>query len=117
MRISDCSSDVCSSDLKFDWLVGGFYANEKLRVRDNLRFGEDYGRFASCRIISGGGLNFLYSPTNPLCVAPGVGPATIAGASGASGQIGRAHAELQSLMRISYAVFCVQKKKTKHNHT
>src|SRR3546814_18733469 len=94
MRISDCSSDVCSSDLKFDWLVGGFYANEKLRVRDNLRFGEDYGRFASCRIISGGGLNFLYSPTNPLCVAPGVGPATIAGASGASGpdilEIGRA---------------------------
>lgn len=72
-------------DGKLDWLVGGFYANEKLRVRDNLRFGEDYGRFATCRIISGGGLNFLYSPTNPLCVAPGVGPATIAGASGASG--------------------------------
>src|SRR3546814_10470672 len=31
----------------------------------------------------------------------------------ASQQIGRAHAELQSLMRISYAVFCLQKKKTK----
>src|SRR3546814_4714344 len=28
-------------------------------------------------------------------------------------QIGRAHAELQSLMRISYAVFCL--KKTTHN--
>src|SRR3546814_1799828 len=26
-------------------------------------------------------------------------------------QIGRAHAELQSLMRISYAVFCLNKKK------
>src|SRR3546814_2345818 len=25
--------------------------------------------------------------------------------------------ELQSLMRNSYAVFCLQKKKTKHNHT
>ena len=72
-------------DGKLDWLVGGFYANEKLRVRDNLRFGEDYGRFATCRIISGGGLAGLYSPTNPLCVFPGVGPATIAGASGASG--------------------------------
>jgi iron complex outermembrane recepter protein len=34
-------------DGKFDWLVGGFYANEKLRVRDNLRFGDDYGRFAA----------------------------------------------------------------------
>src|SRR3546814_5848862 len=30
-------------------------------------------------------------------------------------QIGRAHAELQSLMRISYAVFCL--KKTKDNHS
>src|SRR3546814_4938004 len=27
-------------------------------------------------------------------------------------EIGRAHSELQSLMRISYAVFCLQKKKT-----
>ena len=65
-----------------DWLVGGFYANEKLTVRDNLRFGNQYGRFATCRIISGGGLAGLYSPTNPSCVLPGVGPATIAGASG-----------------------------------
>ncbi|MBN8844696.1 MAG: TonB-dependent receptor [Sphingomonadales bacterium] len=72
-------------DGKLDWLVGGFYANEKLTVRDNLRFGTQYGRFATCRIISGGGLAGLYSPTNPLCVLPGVGPATIAGASGASG--------------------------------
>src|SRR3546814_7002130 len=28
-------------------------------------------------------------------------------------EIGRAHSELQSLMRISYAVFCLKKKKTK----
>ncbi|QDH33162.1 TonB-dependent receptor [Porphyrobacter sp. YT40] len=68
-----------------DWLVGGFFANEKLTVRDNLRFGSQYGRFANCRIISGGGLAGLYSPTNPLCVVPGVGPATLAGATGASG--------------------------------
>ena len=70
---------------KLDWLVGGFYANEKLTVRDNLRFGNQYGRFATCRIISGGGLSGLYSPTNPSCVLPGVGPATLAGATGASG--------------------------------
>jgi iron complex outermembrane receptor protein len=68
-----------------DWLVGGFYANEKLTVRDNLRFGNQYGRFATCRIISGGGLAGLYSPTNPSCVAPVVGPATLAGATGTSG--------------------------------
>ncbi|MCW0196914.1 TonB-dependent receptor [Sphingopyxis sp.] len=74
-------------DGKLDWLVGGFFANEKLTVRDNLRFGDDYGRFANCRIISGGGLAGLYSPNNPLCVIPGVGPATIGGASG-GGQTG-----------------------------
>ncbi|SKB64927.1 TonB-dependent receptor [Sphingopyxis flava] len=70
---------------KLDWLIGGFYANEKLTVRDNIRFGTQYGRFASCRIVSGGGLAGLYSPNSPLCAVPGVGPATIAAASGASG--------------------------------
>ncbi|MEG3125576.1 TonB-dependent receptor [Sphingomonas sp. GB1N7] len=70
---------------KLDWLVGGFFANEDLTVHDNLRFGSQYGRFATCRIISGGGLAGLYSPTSPSCVVPGVGPATIGGASGLSG--------------------------------
>ena len=69
-------------DGRLDWLVGGFYANEKLTVRDNLRFGNQYGRFANCRIISGGGLAGLYSPGSPSCVIPGVGQATIGGASG-----------------------------------
>jgi len=72
-------------DGKLDWLVGGFYANEKLRVRDNLRFGEEYGRFAACRLVTATPLAGLYSPTNPLCVVPGVGPATITAANGASG--------------------------------
>src|SRR3546814_10236065 len=36
----------------------------------------------------------------------------------AAREIGRAHAELQSLMRISYAVFCLTKKKTTNSqHT
>ncbi|MFN5630687.1 MAG: TonB-dependent receptor, partial [Sphingomonadales bacterium] len=48
-------------DGKLDWLIGGFYANEKLTVQDNLRFGNQYGRFANCRIVSGGGLAFAYS--------------------------------------------------------
>ena len=52
-----------------DWLIGGFYANEKLTVRENIRFGNQYGRFATCRIISGGGLAGLYSPSSPACLA------------------------------------------------
>ena len=35
---------------RLDWLVGAFYANEKLETRDNLRFGTQYGTFANCRI-------------------------------------------------------------------
>ncbi len=69
-------------DGKLDWLVGGFYANEKLRVRDNLRFGTQYGRFAACRLITGTALSGLYSPTNPSCIIPGVGPATLLAAFG-----------------------------------
>jgi outer membrane receptor protein involved in Fe transport len=70
---------------KLDWLVGAYFADEDLTVTDNLRFGSQYGRFATCRIISGGGLSGLYSPGSPSCVIPGVGPATLAGATGASG--------------------------------
>lgn len=56
-------------DGKLDWLVGGFFANEKLTVQDNLRFGNQYGRFANCRLLSGGSLAGLYSPTSAGCLA------------------------------------------------
>ena len=69
----------------FDWLVGAYFADEDLTLTDNLRFGNQYGRFATCRIISGGGLAGLYSPTSPSCVVPVVGPGTLAGATGTSG--------------------------------
>src|SRR3546814_20803414 len=36
-----------------DWLAGGYYANEKLTLRDNIRFGADYGAFAACRLLAG----------------------------------------------------------------
>jgi outer membrane receptor protein involved in Fe transport len=56
---------------KLDWLVGAYYANEDLRLTDNLRFGNQYGRFATCRIVSPGTLAALglYSPTSPGCLA------------------------------------------------
>ncbi|MEI9926676.1 MAG: TonB-dependent receptor [Sphingomonas sp.] len=54
---------------KLDWLIGAYYADEELTVTDNLRFGNQYGRFATCRIVSGGGLAALYSPTSPGCLA------------------------------------------------
>ena len=36
-----------------DWLVGGYFAHEKLTLQDNIRFGADYGRFAACRLMAG----------------------------------------------------------------
>ena len=40
-----------------DWLVGGYYAHEKLTLEDNIVFGADYGRFAACRLMAGAGAN------------------------------------------------------------
>lgn len=57
-------------DGALDWLVGAFYANEKLTVRDNLRFGSQYGRFANCRIVSGSALAAFYSPGSQSCLSP-----------------------------------------------
>ena len=54
---------------KLDWLIGGYYANEDLEVTDNLRFGRQYGRFATCRLVSGSALSPLYSPTSAGCLA------------------------------------------------
>jgi outer membrane receptor protein involved in Fe transport len=71
-------------DGKLDWLIGGFYANEKLTVQDNLRFANQYGRFANCRIVSGGGLAFAYSPASQSCINPAL-RATVTGALGAAG--------------------------------
>lgn len=68
---------------RLDWMVGGYYANETLTLNEATRFGEDYGRFASCRLI--GGVNAgLMSPTSSGCLSAGgraalgglLGPAT-----------------------------------------
>lgn len=56
-------------DDKLDWLVGGYFANENIRVVDNLRFGAQYGRFATCRLVSGSALSALYNPAAAGCLA------------------------------------------------
>ena len=52
---------------KLDWLVGGYYANEKLRVRDNLAYGADYLKYANCLLVSSA-LPTALSPTAPSCI-------------------------------------------------
>ncbi len=40
-------------DDHLDWLVGGYYANETLTLRDNLEYGADYTRYANCLAVAG----------------------------------------------------------------
>ena len=75
-------------DDKLDWLIGGYYANEKLEVRDNLRFGTQYGAFAPCRVVNA--VNpALASPTSSGCLSAG-GRAVLLAANGGAGAFGAA---------------------------
>src|SRR3546814_7316199 len=97
MRISDWSSDVCSSDLP----------RRGARIRERQPQGEiaALARLARHLDRAAHRLRDLerLERTEP--------EARILRRH--EGQIGRATSELQSLMRISYAVFCLQKKKKK----
>jgi outer membrane receptor protein involved in Fe transport len=54
-----------------DWLVGGYFADEKLTLRDNLAYGQDYARYGNCLIAA----NFASSPgVPPSILAPGASP-------------------------------------------
>ncbi|HET9810555.1 MAG TPA: TonB-dependent receptor [Sphingomicrobium sp.] len=55
---------------RLDWLVGGYYANEKLRVRDNLSYGDDYLRYINCyaALTPGSGVEFAFDPSSPVCL-------------------------------------------------
>ena len=79
-------------DGKLDWLVGGYYSNEDLLVRDNIKFGTQYGAFAACRLVATANpAAALRNPANPGClstalVAPGVTARAAFGANfGAAG--------------------------------
>src|SRR3546814_8899550 len=110
MRISDWISDVCSSDLQF---IGEVAAGDLLPTDDSVdeingivvgRKGHQYAAieyFHAALIDEFGFEADGRAIRDDLQIMVGQ-------------EIGRAPSELQSLMRISYAVFCLTKKKT-HN--
>src|SRR3546814_5712914 len=140
MRISDWSSDVCSSDLDYDNTYEGcpvhsgvvivpalFAAGEvlKLPAREVAK-GVVVGIEIACRLglvaqkaVHAAG----FHPTAILgCLGAAAGVAAAMGQNrtqirdtlGVAGSMARSEehtSELQSLMRISYAVFCLKKKK------
>ena len=60
---------------RLDWLVGGYFAHEKLDMVDDLHFGQDATRYANCLVAnslsataSSIGINGLLSPGSNGCV-------------------------------------------------
>src|SRR3546814_5360434 len=106
MRISDWSSDVCSSDLGF------FPLRRRYRVLaiHRIPVARMHGMFVRSVLMKPG---------------PRRTPAVRARATGAPRSHGSLYrtamrseehtSELQSLMRISYTVFCLKKKKNEHS--
>src|SRR3546814_6832995 len=95
MRIGDWSSDVCSSDLvsTLEALPPGGTGAAGVSAYD-------------IAVAEG------FSGTEQQWLASLVGPQGSQGETGAQGRSEEHTSELQSLMRISYAVFCLKKKKT-----
>lgn len=54
---------------RLDWLVGGYFADERMKLTDNLKFGRDYGRFATCRLVAAAGLSALGDPNQLGCLS------------------------------------------------
>src|SRR3546814_9790033 len=114
MRIMDWSSDVCSSDLVFG--VAAKQGVQRQQAGQEHRHPEYAGRdlcqrswfVAQCK---GEQHDYEEGEQGGL---QGVAAAAPEEAEVADDQRSEEHtSELQSLMRISYAVFCLKKKKTK----
>src|SRR3546814_4650527 len=130
MRISDWSSDVCSSDLSQAALAPAGQARERAVQGADLLFGEFGAQEDVAHVLPHHGPHVLGAEELDLVQVAGemveeVGEfLAVRGAAAAerhlaNGRSVRRHrseehtSELQSLMRISYAVFCLNKKTNK----
>src|SRR3546814_4519371 len=120
MRISDWSSDVCSSDLMASSFVASLLA---LGPREALSSICSPARFRPAdprstrsgdgSIVAIGPAHVSHAPPRRAALR---GDRDHGGRRRGNGRALRSEehtSELQSLMRISYAVFCLKKKKTK----
>src|SRR3546814_4425975 len=107
MRISDWSSDVCSSDLT----EIAIEQHHPLAVERHRHREIDRHRGLADAALAAGDGDHLHRLGRTQAPQAGGLAAAQAGARSEEHT-----SELQSLMRISYAVFCLKKKKTK-THT
>src|SRR3546814_5418679 len=122
MRISDWSSDVCSSDLIWDVVdVEPVDAEEGCKEGLLMELGRDLLNLPTAPDGTPAENDFLPGALQPCAVGSLAWSMAIA-FSDSTGEIraddikrSEEHpSELQSLMRISYAVFCLKKKKHQH---
>src|SRR3546814_6164425 len=106
MRIRDWSSDVCSSDLITSLQV--------LPGSANLVGGRGV-TLKNVPATTYQGMKFPDAPWG-LKMACGENPKRVYGEKGGPSRSEEHTSELQSLMRISYAVFCLKKKKKKNTN-
>src|SRR3546814_1748381 len=108
MRIRDWSSDVCSSDLSLVESANVFgSAMSPSRPITMFLMSETSSMFATSMPIPAARSISLYSAAN----------ATTSGLKIVKPRSEEHTSELQSLMRISYAVFCLKKTKTQQQHS
>src|SRR3546814_8315101 len=107
MRISDWSSDVCSSDLHIHPAI-----REKIADHGAAIIAEVQAAVAAHDIVVVGmGINPFPRKARRLLTARGLAHHYLEYGSYLSDWRSEEHtSELQSLMRISYAVFCLKKK-------
>src|SRR3546814_7872410 len=96
MRISDWSSDVCSSDLSWSLF------NDRLSLKIGARNDRFENKNIAGDVYYDSGDN--WQPRLGITLDPF-----------GDGRSEEHTSELQSLMRISYAVFCLKKNRTKTN--
>src|SRR3546814_3198193 len=107
MRISDWSSDVCSSDLKFDPRNVAQCNRRSIRIGAQNDIGELFGG-CEAALRQNSGVEFRFSCQRKIT---DLAPWTLAVLLLNRSERSEEHTyELQSLMRISYAVFCLKKK-------
>src|SRR3546814_6436266 len=144
LRISAWSSDVCSSDLRDKLVPGklltcpGVFDGISLRLADRMGFEclymTGYGTVASHLGLPDAGLasyrdmvdrvrTFASLARTPLVADGDTGYGgllnvehTVRGYEAAGARSEEHTSELQSLMRISYAVFCLKKKNIIYEH-
>src|SRR3546814_9472850 len=108
MRISDWSSDVCSSDLRPRFDMGDEHSAERPALR----------RVNNPSDVSDAYLDVMTDARTVDMIADLIGPNVKFHHCKINVKRSEEHtSELQSLMRISYAVFCLKKTTNKINNT